>query len=49
MKCIKNGQNIKRVTNENAQELVKQGCWTFCSKSEWKVSVRDVNKKKAND
>ena len=37
MKCIKNGEIVKRVRNESAVVLVKQG-WVYAPKSEWKSS-----------
>jgi hypothetical protein len=48
MKCVKNVEtgNISRVVNERAFILVyKNKTHTFCSKKEWKETVRDINKK----
>lgn len=42
-KCIKKGDVINRVSNENAFALVKKG-WEFCPRSEWKLKVRDSKK-----
>lgn len=44
MKCIKHGDEIRRVSDEQATEKVKNG-WQYCPKSEWKTQVRDANKK----
>ncbi len=39
MKCIKlTSGEIKRITNEKAEKLVKQEKAQYCSKSEWKNS-----------
>lgn len=46
MKCIKKGEKIKRVKNDVAKLAVEEDGWKFCPKSEWKVKVRDVGKKK---
>jgi len=35
MKCIKKGDDIKRVDDSRASAMVDQG-WTYCKKSEWK-------------
>ena len=43
MKCVKKNDEIKRVSNEHAEELVNKG-WAFVAKKEWKI-VRDANKK----
>lgn len=37
MKCIKNGNEVRRVTDEQATEMVAKGSWAYCPKSEWKV------------
>ena len=44
MKCVKNlsTQEIKRVSDERAADLVANKGWSFTSKKEWKTSVRDV-------
>tara|TARA_Y100000004_G_scaffold186267_1_gene237553 strand:+ start:1908 stop:2069 length:162 start_codon:yes stop_codon:yes gene_type:complete len=40
MKTIKKNKQVKRVSDKQAQEMVKEG-WKYCSKSEWKKKVRD--------
>ncbi len=35
MKCVRKGEEIKLVSNDEAVELVKQG-WNYCGKYEWK-------------
>ena len=47
MKTIKHKDEIKRVTDSQADELVKRGA-KFVPKSEWKT-LRDANKKKKED
>jgi len=44
MKCMKNKTNetIVRVTDEEAMVMVKGSVWVYCSKSEWKEKVRDI-------
>lgn len=44
MKTIKKDEVIKRVNDEKAAGLVRDG-WSYTSKSEWKTLVRDINKK----
>lgn len=34
----------RRVKNEEADTLVRSG-WSYCPKTEWKLNVRDINKK----
>ena len=42
MKCVKsNTGEIKRVTNERAEAMVKTG-WVYIPKKEWKETVRKV-------
>lgn len=42
MKCIKNNSGkVERVGDDVAFKRVKAGEWLYCSKSEWKTSVRD--------
>lgn len=36
MKCIKRGEEIKRVGDQEANQAVKNG-WSFCPKAEWKA------------
>jgi hypothetical protein len=45
MKCIKKGDEIRRVSDVDADLKVKVHGWTFIPKSEWKTKVRDANKK----
>ena len=47
MKCVKSGDQIKRVSDESAMELVKHG-WAYCPKSEYK-SLKKYGKAKTND
>ena len=44
MKTIKYKNELKRVTEKQADDLIKKGA-VFVPKSEWKV-LRDANKKK---
>ena len=44
MKTIKKDEVIKRVSDDKAVSLVRDG-WSYTSKSEWKTLVRDINKK----
>lgn len=46
MKCVKNNNEVRRVSDAVATELVAKG-WSFCGKQEWKKAVRDVKKPKA--
>lgn len=43
MKCVKNNNEVRRVSDAVATELVAKG-WSFCGKQEWKKAVRDVKK-----
>ena len=45
MKTIKKGKSIKRVSDEDAKQQVQSG-WKYCSKSEWREKVRDVETEK---
>jgi hypothetical protein len=45
MKCIKKGDEIRRVSDVDADLKVKVHGWTFAPKAEWKTKVRDANKK----
>ena len=45
MKCIKKGDEIRRVSDQDADLKVKVHGWTFAPKAEWKTKVRDANKK----
>ena len=35
MKCVTNGSDVKRVSNDVAMELTKSG-WFYCPKALWK-------------
>lgn len=46
MKCIKSKDGeIRRVKEVEADEKVSRYGWSFVPKSEWKIQVRDANKK----
>jgi len=46
MKTIKKNNQIKRVKDEDAMDMVKRG-WSYIPKSEWKANrVKPVEKKK---
>jgi hypothetical protein len=45
MKCIKKGDEIRRVSDQDADNKVKVHGWAFVPKAEWKTKVRDANKK----
>jgi hypothetical protein len=45
MKCIKKGDEIRRVSDQDADNKVKVHGWSFSPKAEWKTKVRDANKK----
>ena len=45
MKCIKKGDEIRRVSDVDADLKVKVHGWAFVPKAEWKTKVRDANKK----
>ena len=47
MKTIKKADEIKRVEDKNADEMVKNG-WSFCPKKEWKTKIRGNIKVKKN-
>ena len=38
MKCISKGSEVKRVSNERAEELVKTQGWFYTNKGIWKNS-----------
>jgi len=40
MKCIINGEEIRKVSNQQAVDMVKNG-WAYCPKKLWKEKVRD--------
>lgn len=37
MKCIKKGEEIQRVTDDKAKQLVEEHGWNYCPKHEWKA------------
>ena len=45
MKTIKKAKKIERVTDLEAQNMVKNDGWQYCPKSEWRKKVRDKKKK----
>jgi len=47
MKCLKHVEDdgIIRVRNDQALSLTDSGLWSYCCKQEWKLKVRDVDKK----
>ena len=45
MKTIKDGEDIRRVSDTEATKLVARG-WKYCVKSLWKEKVRDVPRSK---
>lgn len=46
MKCIKSKDGeIRKVADADANVKVKLHGWKFVPKSEWKINVRDINKK----
>lgn len=50
MKCIKNKDGeIRRVKEVEADEKVSRYGWSFVPKSEWKLNVRDANKKAVSE
>jgi len=46
MKSIKNGVNVKRVSDKEAMELVNKSNWEYISKTEWKKTRPEKTKKK---
>lgn len=44
MKTIKKGSEYKRVSDSEAELLVKIKQYSYCSKQEWKKNVRDIGK-----
>ena len=43
MKCIKKGDEIKRVQDKQALKMIKEG-WGYCPKSDWKKKGRVLAK-----
>lgn len=37
MKCIKKHGEIKRVSDDQAHQMVAEKGWNYCPKSEWKA------------
>jgi len=46
MKTIQKKSSIKRVSNEDADKLVKNDGWMYVPKSVWKTQSRDLTPKK---
>ena len=48
MKCVKHIESgkIMRVADKVAQKHVFSGSWQYIAKREWKINVRDKQKKK---
>ena len=44
MKTVKKGDEIVRVSNEDAILKVKDAGYSYCKKSDWKKGVRDKGK-----
>lgn len=44
MKCVKKGEEIRKVTDQEAPIMVRAG-WNYCSRKEWREKVRDKIKK----
>ncbi len=42
MKCIKLDQKVQRVTDSEAEKLLKQG-WRYCPKTDWKKSIQSTH------
>ncbi len=42
MKTIKKGNEIKRVSDDDAEDRVKNQGYEYCPKNVWKTSVRNV-------
>jgi hypothetical protein len=47
MKCIERSTGITRVSEDQAEKLVKSGMAKYVAKQVWKKQVRDVEKAKA--
>ena len=48
MKTVKKNKSIKRVSDKEAENLVKEKGWKYCPKSVWKKGVRDKDDVLAN-
>jgi hypothetical protein len=46
MKTVKKNEEIKRVSDKTAEDLVANKGFSYCQKKEWKTAVRDVVKEK---
>lgn len=46
MKCIIKDSEIRRVSNENAKDLVTNKGWSYISKKRWKLEARDIKQVK---
>jgi len=44
MKTVKQGKEVKRVSDSDAKIMINKGGWAYCPKSEWKSTVRDAGK-----
>ena len=42
MKCVRDGDMIRRVRNEEALDLFLRQGWVYCSKTEWKKQNKNV-------
>ena len=50
MKCIKSTiGTVLRVTDDEAEKMVRKSNWVYTSKKEWKENVRDVKKKEVKE
>lgn len=36
MKCVKNADTVRRVSDEEAERLVATGKWQYCPKDDWR-------------
>ena len=45
MKCVKKGDEIRKVSDNDAAQLVKDAGWSYCKREEWRKKVRDAGKK----
>ena len=48
MKCVKKNEEIRRVSDAVADDLIAKG-WAFCGKQEWKNKVRDIKAVKVEE
>ena len=47
-KCIRKGNEFKRVSNVEAKRLVEKEKWKYCTKSEWQRSFITEEKDPGN-